>query len=370
MNPIPNLSNYKKFYTTLKDVNILVIHTGVIPSLEILICNPFNEFKKLYGLKYTTIHFNDAIRTINSINFASYNIVIFLRCISDNSIQLMEKAKSFNKKIIYITDDDFENIDPSTIEGKRHLEYNPKKNVRILSENSDSIWIYSDWMFKKFIELNKNTKLLPPYTTIDEIIHKKTLNGNNVSRKPIKIGYASNIHNRKNLSVVLPALKRILIEYPKLVKFETFFGNSKYIIEYNALGDIQYLSNVINLDPVPGIKKFHDALLNRNWDIGIAPLQDTLFNKAKSNNKYREYGMLKIPAIYSNVEAYKSSIINNYNGLMSNNTEYDWYTTIKFLIENPEQRNYIKTNAYSDVYKKYSKEVVLQNYSDALLELL
>ena len=52
----------------------------------------------------------------------------------------------------------------------------------------------------------------------------------------------------------------------------------------------------------------------RNWrqlpqliasvDINIAPLQDTVFNRAKSENKWVEAALVKVPTIASDVELF------------------------------------------------------------------
>ena len=58
---------------------------------------------------------------------------------------------------------------------------------------------------------------------------------------------------------------------------------------------------------------------NAGWAIGLAPLRDSAENRAKTNNKYREYAALGIPGIYSDMPVYASSVRHGETG--------DWLPT-------------------------------------------
>jgi glycosyltransferase involved in cell wall biosynthesis len=288
---------------------------------------------------------------------------------SEGSVNILKKAKEYNKKIIYIIDDDFENMDPMTKEGQYHLAYNPKKHIPILGRNSDSIWVYNNYLRNKFLLLNPNVKIMPIFSNIEYLSNIKVQPRN--KKGIIYIGYASGEHNRENLKMALPGLKRILLNYKNKVCFETFFGADKeYIKNTKILEDINNFNNVTSYDSIKNLCNFNKYLQQLQWDIGIAPLQNTLFDIAKTNNKYREYGMLGIPGIYSNVEAYKYDVNPGVNGLLVNNSEVAWYTALKELILDKNKREYIKTNAYNDIYKKYNKKLVLDSYIKEINELL
>lgn len=66
-------------------------------------------------------------------------------------------------------------------------------------------------------------------------------------------------------------------------------------------------------------------------DIALAPLEDNLFNRCKSNIKMLEYAALGIPCIYSNVTPYKKA------KLISTTTE-EMINHIESLADNPERR--------------------------------
>ena len=66
------------------------------------------------------------------------------------------------------------------------------------------------------------------------------------------------------------------------------------------------------------IGKNYQNLLHQ-LDINLAPLEESLFNEAKSENKWMEAALVKVPTIASNVGAFKV-INNNEDGILVNNT--------------------------------------------------
>lgn len=87
--------------------------------------------------------------------------------------------------------------------------------------------------------------------------------------------------------------------------------------------------------------------LIRSIDINLAPLETSIFNEAKSENKWTEAALVKIPTIASNTGAFNEVIKNNVTGILCNDDE--WYKKLKELIDNEKLRDEIANNAYEDV---------------------
>jgi hypothetical protein len=78
-------------------------------------------------------------------------------------------------------------------------------------------------------------------------------------------------------------------------------------------------------------------------DIGLAPLQDKVFNHAKSCIKWYEYSMLGIPTIAGNVPPYSDEIQHGVNGFLANPDTF--YDELEKLIKDPGLRVKIGDNA-------------------------
>ena len=103
-------------------------------------------------------------------------------------------------------------------------------------------------------------------------------------------------------------------------------------------------------------------LNNSNWDIGLAPLDDHLFNNTKTNNKVREYGACRIPGIYSNSPVYTPWITQGETGYVVPHTTKGWFKGLKEMIENPTLRAHIRENAENMARQNFSLTKCVENW--------
>ena len=103
-------------------------------------------------------------------------------------------------------------------------------------------------------------------------------------------------------------------------------------------------------------------------DIGLIPLKDTEFNRAKSNLKMLEMGAFALPVIVSDVEPYQELSKNKYNCLIAGKRE--WYKSMRKLIENPELRKDLGSQLKEDVIEfrneVFWREVRTQVYQNLI----
>lgn len=112
-----------------------------------------------------------------------------------------------------------------------------------------------------------------------------------------------------------------------------------------------------------------------NFDISLAPLEETTFNRVKSQLKVLEAGFFKKPIIAQDFGPYTIDIKNAYeegkfvnggNGLLvpSIKNHKLWYKSIKLLIDNPNFRLDIGEKLYEDVSIKYNLEKVSKDRAE------
>jgi len=89
-------------------------------------------------------------------------------------------------------------------------------------------------------------------------------------------------------------------------------------------------------------------------DIALAPLeQNNLFNRAKSEIKFMEAGILGVPLVASNSDPFRDSITEGEDGLLVAD-EVEWTRALTSLIEQPERRARIGERAREIVLKRHS----------------
>lgn len=115
----------------------------------------------------------------------------------------------------------------------------------------------------------------------------------------------------------------------------------KYIYElWQALKEAESVGLKIYCHAWVNLYDYYIKFGYLNFDIGLAPLQDTIFNRCKSPLKFYEYSIFGIPTAASNVVPY--SLECNY--LINNNYE-DWFEKLGALIASKKLRESVAEEA-------------------------
>jgi glycosyltransferase involved in cell wall biosynthesis len=117
---------------------------------------------------------------------------------------------------------------------------------------------------------------------------------------------------------------------------------------------------------VDGLAEFGAALVSARPDIGLAPLLDEPFNRAKSELHWLEYAMAGAPTIAT---AFSGSgpydvIKDGMDGLLAR-TAADWGRHLRILAGSREMRLEIAGNARARVLAEYSLSVRTAEWVDA-----
>lgn len=87
-------------------------------------------------------------------------------------------------------------------------------------------------------------------------------------------------------------------------------------------------------------------------DINLIPLEINVFSQGKSDLKYYEAGLLKIPSVASPSSSVAQSITHGVNGMIARTPE-DWYDCLCTLLRDKALRQRLGENAYQHVVKTY-----------------
>lgn len=159
-------------------------------------------------------------------------------------------------------------------------------------------------------------------------------------------GSGTKTHNIDFLEAA-PALANILKENPN-VRFR--------IIGYLELPE--YFDDVQSqIERIPFCNYTEYLTYLSECDISIAPLENFVFNDAKSNIKYLEASITKVASVCSPRAAFADVIVNGENGFLADN-EQQWHEAFDTLIQNPELRDSMAQAAYRTVTETYSPQAI------------
>lgn len=159
----------------------------------------------------------------------------------------------------------------------------------------------------------------------------------------IRIVWQGGDSHFEDLMLVMPALTKIKKIYGKKVEFY-LLG-----ITYKTLTSLVNAKKIPWTDPELFFAKFSEY----DFDIGIIPIADNVFNRGKSNIKWLEYSYYNIPSVVQNNIPYKQHITDGVNGLLFKNND-ELYDRLSLLIDHESVRIKISQNANRTVLDNYT----------------
>ena len=266
----------------------------------------------------------------------------------------------FKIPIVLDCDDDVENV-PFYNRGSE--TYKPNTAITKVTSAQlrmvDAVTVTTDYLQKQFRKHNHNVHVLPNSIDLDIWDAPVEL----PSKKSVRIGWAGAQTHEEDIKFILPAIKEVL-RRNRNVKFYFVGGVPDCIMKYEHKRVIKKFGWYDILD-------YPKRLRQWQFDIGIAPLVDNNFNRAKSNLRWLEYSALGIPCVAGNVEPYRKSINHGKTGMLAYETE-EWVECLEALIKNVDLRRSIGTAAHKRIKISYNmaKNVTKWNavYETAILE--
>ncbi len=295
----------------------------------------------------------------------NYKLFIFYRCeYTERIATFIDQVKNHQKRVCF-------DIDDLIIDTK----YTDQVSfVQEFSPENKKVFDTSIMMIGKMLSLCDIA-----ITTTDDlekelgkVVSKTYINRNTASKEMVAcaadaykvfkrdpeyiwLGYFSgSLTHNKDFEIIRPALMRILKKYPHVG-----------------------LILVGELEASDELNKFEDRIMRRsttNWrelpkvviqaDINLAPLEDTIFCRSKSEIKWIESALVKVPTIASKIGAFKAMIEDGVTGILCDNTEKAWFDGLCKIIDNEMLRMQIAENAYEYVISECTTVGKKQEYAE------
>lgn len=313
--------------------------------------------------------------TALNVDIDEYDVFIFNRFYEGTLLKYIGFLKSIGKTIIYETDDNYEAID----------ENNPFMKIKdygVLSSRelisiADGITVSTPELKAEIYNVFPDAKVFVVPNALDFKQYPKRLGGN----KKLRIGFqGSNIHVQ-DLLIVIDAIAQLQKEYgfefylfgiddKPLKELDTFCKEKlgdrwKWMDDFPKLYEKLEQMEYIHVPYVP-YDQYREKLSELNLDIGIAPLTDTRFNRAKSCLKFYEYAAVGTVTLASNVIPY--SVEMDPKDLAKNRHDR-WLSKLRKLLTEKEYYMERLTEQIAWVHENRDIDKVVEMWENAITSI-
>ena len=277
-----------------------------------------------------------------------FRCFVFFRCpITDTVKEFIKEAKANNKIVFFDIDD--------LVIDQKYTDTIPF--VSKMNESDKAI--YDDGVNR----MRETLKLCDYAITTTERLQKELknyidevyVNRNVASDRMVELSQKAITDKKEHDDVVLGYLSGSITHNPdvELIKPTLLKLMKKYdYLKLKLCGEItipeefKEFKDRIIVEPFVDWEKLPSIIAS--LDINLAPLEKSIFNEAKSENKWIEAALCKVVTVASNVGAFAHEIKDKTDGFLCSN-EKEWEEVLSKLIEDKDLRNEVANKAYNRV---------------------
>ena len=350
--PVEILENIvQKFKSISREQYILIIDgvENIIPQ-----CTRYRVLNKAEQLRkngFTVKVVNVSEFEISQARYASH--IIIYRAPWSYQLQFLCDTAKRDKKPVYFDIDDlvFDTVYTDQLSYTQGLSEKDKGNYDAGVKNYGKMLAACDGAITSTVQLKeellkyKDKVLLNRNRASSDLIEISShfIKDYGQQDSKVKIGYFSgSISHNENFELIKPAIQSLLEVYKN--------------VELHIVGHLDipedmkpYQHQIVVHDYVDW--KDLPQLISR-VDINLAPLVDSVFNRAKSEIKWMEAALVKVPTVASHIGAFSDMVKDGETGLLAKDGE--WKEKLESLILSSDLRQELAENAYDFVLENCS----------------
>lgn len=275
------------------------------------------------------------------------DMVVIQYIYSPEGLSLVQAVRD-NKPCFMEVDDFFSGVPHSSIAFDSNAPGDSQDywSTRQMMESTGVI-VTTQWLKNQYSKYNPNIHIIP--NCIDFRLWDKEPKEN----EKVRIGWIGGATHEGDLKMVKEALYEVLDKYE----------NVEVVICSSPPPNWTIHPKLKLMDKWAFIDEYANHVKSLNFDIGIAPLRDHNFNRAKSNLRYLEFSACGIPTVASDVEPFKK----DFSGVNCS-THQEWVNALSRFIEDPEYRKREGQKAHDLVYDKFNLDKVCLDYYRLIME--
>ncbi len=261
-----------------------------------------------------------------------------------------------DKPILSEIDDDITDVASYNLAAECLKPGSPMRTFALAQfRNSDGIIVSTPYLKEIYQEYCPHIYVVP-----NSIDTQKWDAAPRKNKKGIRFGWIGGATHDEDLRILESVIPRVLDKVP----------DGKFV--FVSSRSPEFLQNVRGVEVVnkwSPILKYQSHLAAQDFDIGLAPLRDNKFNRAKSNLRWLEYSALGIPSVCSNVGHFAQTIKHGVDGMLANEPD-QFADHIIALAKDSNMRKAIGKAAHARIASDFNVDKTVEIYSAAIDDVL
>lgn len=286
------------------------------------------------------------------------DVIIFGRLETEWALTTMYAMRDQfpNKPILAEIDDDITDIAAYNPAAEQLKPGSQQRTIALAQfRNSDGLIVSTPYLKEVYSEYCDNIYVVP--NSIDISFWNRAKR----KRKPgVRIGWIGANSHQQDLELLKDVIPVIIQGNPE----------SRFVITCPQVpAFLKELPGVEVVEKWEEILKYPSYLASLDFDIGLAPLVDNKFNRAKSNLRWLEYSALGIPCVASKVGHFAETVRHGKDGFLASNSG-EFIKHIQSLISSVQLRKTIGSAARARIETDFNVDKNVDIYLEAIEDVL
>lgn len=313
-----------------------------------------------------------AFRVTHGTNYAGADVVILERTWKSGMTPaiagaLVDRVRKDRALLVYTIDDNLLDLgEVVQLSDHRMATTAECMAVRYLVRQADGVIVSTECLKDRLARMSAKIAVVP--NALDErlFVHRRDESRAARTRHDQTIvGFMGTFTHDADIMLILQPLREVIRRYRGRLEFQIVGG----VADRATLQPFEGLPvRVLDVGRESEYPSFVRWMIEHlAWDLAIAPLEDNVFNRCKSDIKFLDYSALGIPGIYSRVPAYERTVRHLETGYLADNTPEAWLGGLERLLADEALRERLSMQAERYVRSHRMLEQCALAWQDAIL---
>lgn len=220
-------------------------------------------------------------------------------------------------KLVWESDDDLWTIDPTNVRATGFFTPEMLRAIEQCATTAHMVTVSTEPLAEVMRRFNPNVVVLPNH------IDGRLLDIERKRNDRVTIGWAGGDSHRRDWEMAAPHIRQFLDRNPA--------------VDFHMIG-ADYRNYVKRGRWTVWADDLFDYYRMIDFDIGLAPLVPSVFNRSKSHIKALEYAALGIPVIASDAAPYRNFVVDGETGFLVRR-DHEWSQRMRDLVNDNEMRS-------------------------------